>query len=505
MFQDARQALDGTTFDTELAIIGAGAAGITLARALADAPFRVCLIESGGIEADAATQALAGGENVGLPYGPLEGTRLRQLGGSTNHWGGWCRPLDEIDFEARPWIPLSGWPIGRADLDPYYVEASRICEAGPFAYDDVAGWEAKAGTTGFTLPGAGMARRVIQFSPPTRFGARYGAELKGAENLRVLLHANVVNIQASDDAVRVTHLDLATLDGRRQRVRAKAYVLAAGGIENARLLLLSNGVQAAGLGNGSDMVGRCFMEHPHLYSMGNLLLRDLSPLSALSLADHEIDGQGLRGNFMPTPGFLRAERLQNATFTIGVSRRFESRDEIGPDEHPLTGPLLDLLHDQTGTRDSAPYGIRVGIGGAGEQRPNRDSRLTLGETRDALGLKMSRLDWRLAPEDKASLRRNLRALGAAFAAAGLGRLQLSLPAGDAWPDDLTGGNHHMGTTRMAADPKDGVVDAECRVHGIANLYVAGSSLFATSGAANPTLTIVALALRLADHLKRRLR
>jgi choline dehydrogenase-like flavoprotein len=504
MIQDARQLPDGTVLDTDLAIVGAGAAGITLARALADAPFRICLIESGGIEPEDATQALAGGENVGLPYGPLEATRLRQLGGTTNHWGGWCRPLDALDFEPRDWVPLSGWPLARADLDPYYAKATAVCEAGPFAYDDVAGWEGRLGTSGFTPPGGGIERRVIQFSPPTRFGERYRADLDAAPRLLTLLHANVVEIEASGNAGEITGLALATLDGKRQRLTARHCVLAAGAIENARLLLLSNRVQAAGLGNGSDMVGRCFMEHPHVYSMGNLLLPDAGMISPLLLDDQEAEGIGLRGNFMPAESFQRAQRLQNATFTIGISRRFETPAEIGADEAPLTAPLLDLLRDSSPDAPATPYGVRIGIGGAGEQQPNPASRLTLSSERDALGQPMTRLDWRLAPEDKASLARNLRALGAGFAAAGPGRLHVDLPAGEVWPEELTGGNHHMGTTRMAANPRQGVVDADSRVHDIANLHVAGSSVFPTCGAANPTLTIVALALRLADHLRERL-
>lgn len=502
MIQDARQLPDGTILDTDLAIIGAGAAGITLARALADAPFRVCLIESGGLEPEEATQALAGGENAGLPYGPLEATRLRQLGGTTNHWGGWCRPLDALDFEARDWVPLSGWPITRADLDPYYPAATEICEAGPFAFDDVAGWEERLGTSGFVPPVGAMERRVIQFSPPTRFGDRYRTDLLSAPRLRTLIHANVVEIEAGENAREVTGLALATLDGRRGRVTARHYVLAAGAIENARLLLLSNRVQSVGLGNGHDMVGRCFMEHPHVYSLGNLVLPDVTPVAPMLLQDQRVGALGLRGNLMPSAAFQRAQRVQNATFTLGLAKRYDTPEDAEADSTPLAAPLLEVLRRAaSGDPSTRPFGVRLGIGGAGEQQPNKDSRVTLSDRRDALGMPVARLEWRLAAADKASLLRNLRALGAEFAASGLGRLHVTLPPGDAWPDDLTGGNHHMGTTRMAADPRQGVVDANCRVHGIANLHVAGSSVFATSGAANPTLTVVALALRLADHLR----
>lgn len=505
MIQDARQLPDGTVLDTDLAIIGAGAAGITLARALADAPFRICLIESGGLEPDEATQALAGGENAGLPYGPLEATRLRQLGGTTNHWGGWCRPLDALDFEERDWVPMSGWPISRADLDPYYPAAAEICEAGPFAFDDVAGWEEKLGTSGFALPTRAMERRVIQFSPPTRFGDRYRTDLLSAPRLRTLIHANVVEIETSDNAREVTGLALATLDGRRSHITARRYVLAAGGIENARLLLLSNRVQSVGLGNGHDMVGRCFMEHPHVYSLGNLVLPDLASVPPMLLQDQWVDGLGLRGNLMPSAAFQRTQRLQNATFTLGIAKQFDTRADAEADSTPLAAPMIDVLRAAApGAFAARPFGLRLGIGGAGEQQPNKDSRVTLSDRRDALGLPVARLEWRLTAADKTSLLRNLRALGAEFAAAGLGRLHVTLPPGDVWPSDLTGGNHHMGTTRMAADPRQGVVDANCRVHGIANLHVAGSSVFPTSGAANPTLTLVALALRLADHLRSQL-
>jgi choline dehydrogenase-like flavoprotein len=281
------------------------------------------------------------------------------------------------------------------------------------------------------------------------------------------------------------------LDGPEFSLRSRVVVLATGGIENARLLLASNGVEAAGLGNRHDLVGRFFMEHPHTHSGEFLPSPVARPLGLYQL--HRRGGVDVLGVLALSAAVRRDARLANFTASLAP------RTQGGAFERDLGVVIAGF--DAEGER---AQGIpRFAFSNECEQVPNPESRVQLAYERDALGMNRVTLKWRLASEDRDSLRRSHEILAREIGRAGLGRVKpgLSEPDG-AWPADLNGARHHMGTTRMHSDPKRGVVDADSRVHGIANLFVAGSSVFPTSGAANPTLTIVALALRLADHLKR---
>jgi len=500
---DARSLDDNSRIDADLAIIGSGPAGITLARRLANAKTRVCLIESGGLSPEAQTQDLYQGETPSLQY-PLGSSRLRYFGGTSGHWGGFCRPLDPIDFEQRDWIALSGWPFGREALDPYWQAASTAVEVGPAEFENGAYWAQATGEPMVDWRAGRVMARFFQFSPPTRFGERYRGELEQSTDIRVLLHSNVTRIAALPSAQAVDFLQLQTLSGRRHQVRAKRYILAAGGIENARLLLLSNDVIPTGLGNQNDMVGRCFMEHPHLGGFADIVIADLGRLPLIYRDRVMVDGRTARVCYIPRADFLRRERLLSASFTMSVIETLgpESSTSGDPD---TAGPrkmlaaawpfITEVTSDQLGP------GVRMGIGCACEQVPNPESRVSLSDETDALGQRRTRLDWRLTEQDRRSLIANIHALGRELAATGIGRLRPRLADDGHWEPQVSGGSHHMGTTRISNDPRTGVVDRHCRVHGIDNLYIAGSSLFPTSGSANPTLNILALAYRLADHLE----
>src|SRR3989442_12313117 len=246
MFLDVRHIAGGTELGCDLCIVGAGAAGITIARELADSKLSVLLLESGGLQLDSHTQDLYSGENSGRPY-PIRDSRLRYFGGATNHWWGWCRPLDQIDFEEREGLRHSGWPLSRAELDPYYARAQRICQLGPFRYD-TAFWAETIGIKPFSLGGR-VDSAILQFSPPTRFGEVYRNDLRRSTNVRVLLNANLVGLELAPGSAVVRRARVATLAGKRFAIRVRQLVLAAGAIENARLLLASNDVQRAGIGN----------------------------------------------------------------------------------------------------------------------------------------------------------------------------------------------------------------------------------------------------------------
>ncbi|ADE16269.1 GMC oxidoreductase [Nitrosococcus halophilus Nc 4] len=515
MLIDARSVPRDHLVETDICIVGAGAAGITLARELRSQPFRVCLLESGGLEFDAQTQALYEGENIGQSYYPLASTRLRYFGGSTNHWVGACRPLDPMDFEKRSWVPYSGWPFGREELDSYYQRAHRICQLGPYTYEP--GDWLVPGAPPPTFKGPRAVSTLFQFSPPTRFGQVYREEIEGAPNIATYLHANVVEFETLDPLNRVARARVACLDGKRFQVAAKQFVLAVGGIENARILLLSNRTRKAGLGNEYDLVGRFFMEHPHLYSGMLMPVRD--GVVTDFYETQKLHGVRARGAVTISEKVARQENLVNFSaflrpYSIPGLDAFEHIVEsLGRGEMPEHF-LWNLKRVMVNFDEIAGYAYRrlrgqenavpqvLVLHNRSEQVPNPDSRVRLSNERDALGQNRVALDWKLSAIDKHSLQRSHELVALDFGAAGLGRMRVELDGEVAsWPAELGGGNHHMGTTRMHRNPKLGVVDPDCRVHGIANLYVAGSSVFPTSGCSNPTLTIVALAVRLADHLK----
>ncbi|MBI1260789.1 MAG: GMC family oxidoreductase [Rhizobiales bacterium] len=503
MFVDARTLPEGETLETDLAIIGAGAAGIAIAREFADrqingAPIRVLLIESGGLEFDAETQGLYDGESVGIPY-PLDTSRLRYFGGSTNHWGGWCRPLDAIDFQKRDWVPHSGWPVTRAELDPFYDRAAALCQIPTPRFDDHATWHEDGKNEILPLPGGDVLTRYFLYSPPTRFGVTYRQEIKNAANITTLLHANVTGIVANPEASAVSSLKIATLSGRHIIVKPGTTILATGGIENARLLLASNSVMKAGLGNGHDNVGRYFMEHPHVPGQIAFIgLRDTNLIPPYYRGYTPIGDTTMRAIFMFSADYQRRQKTLGTNMAI-YPLFLPGMDIEGQPWRDIEPSIIDLL-PQEKNEDARIFGVSC----ATEQAPDPASRITLGETRDALGMRQSVIDWRLSAFDHNALSMNIDALARAIGMWGEGRVRVGFARRDTWESEDQGwGNHHMGTTRISTNPRNGVVDENCKVHGLANLYVAGSSVFPTGGAVNPTLTLLAMALRLSDHLANR--
>jgi len=486
LLSDARRLPAGRDLEADVCIVGAGAAGIALALELAGSPLRVVLLESGGFERDDATDDLARGRIQGRHHPPLEEVRARGFGGTTSAWDGRLRPLDPIDFEAREWIPHSGWPITARDLEPFVARAARrfglaepVPAPGPEAPPALP-LDAQA----FVSPELWIA--------PVRFGERYRADVTGARNVDALLHASAVELVANEAGSALVGVRVATLAGGGFAVRARAVVLAAGGIETPRLLLASNRVQTAGLGNGADLVGRYFMEHPQL--VAGALLPASAELPLGRYRPRANAGAESMALLTPSAALLRRERVQSFAAVLAGEAAL-------PD---LERALATSVHELEAA-PGAPSTRALFLLNSCEQAPNPASRVRLAEERDALGLPRVQLEWRLSPSDLHSLRRGHDLLARELGRAGAGRLQLMLGPGDMdWPADLVGGGHHMGTTRMHEDPRRGVVDASCRVHGVANLWVAGSAVFATSGSADPTLAIVALAIRLADQLKREL-
>lgn len=510
MHIDARTLDDGSAIEGDLCVVGAGAAGITLALEFDRTPLRVILLESGGFDYDDRVQDYLGGPTSGQPYYPLKSTRLSYFGGTTGHWGGFCSLFDPIDFAPRPWVPGSGWPFGLEELLPFYRRAHPWLDLGPFDYSVGYGERLDAGFTPLALPEGRVWNKVWRFSTPTRFGTSYREQVVRSRNVALYTYATAVEVVAGEAVSDIREVVVRNYTAKTHRVRARAFVLACNSIQNARLLLASNRQAPAGLGNGHDQVGRCFMEHLELKA-GELWLDRPRPLKYYArnrqarlefalTAETQAEYQVLNGtaSLLPLPV---AERLAPppSTWSSDDPRRNE-RAWHANETQARRGSLGGLL---------APDGYQQWQFQARlEQAPDPRSRITLSPERDELGVPRAALHWVLTPLERRSLRVLLEVLGRELGLAGVGRVQLlpylREPDDAPWPSFAAGGWHHLGGTRMSSDPRLGVVDPDCRVHGLANLYVAGGSSFPTAGAVNPTLTIVALTIRLADHLRRTL-
>jgi choline dehydrogenase-like flavoprotein len=500
----------------EVCVIGAGAAGISLARRLLQRGHPVVLLESGGLDYEAPAADLNAGENVGEDYYELEGSRLRFFGGTTAIWGGRCAELDPIDLEARDYVRHSGWPLSWAELERWYDEARPLFGLPPTrpAPDDLR-------RAGVKLP------RFAELETPLwtfdrrfdRFAWENCADLEADPKCQIVTHATVTAIVAAGAGIE-------RVEGRspkagRLTVRAQAFVLAAGGIENPRLLL------ASGLGNAHDQVGRYFMEHPHARG-GRIVDGAAWRLLKAFGRRHRVGGEDVAALIAPSETLQRREGILNTSLTIVARQPEGSRQFIGMKaysgiKHSMAptkrGRSLWMVAKkaagwaQRHIDPARPWllhkvgGVEVALLVRGEQAPNPDSRVTLSGEADAAGVKRVKLDWRLSEIDVRSVAMLVETLGRELARLGLGKVEPAdwLASGRWKTDPLIsshpiGGYHHMGTTRMGLDPRTSVTDADGRVHGLANLWVAGSSLFPTGGWANPTLTIVALALRSAERI-----
>ena len=528
MFVSALEIGDGQPLEADLLVVGAGPAGLLLAHELMGRGFRIVIVESGGFAPSRDAQLLNRGTIHGAPTHLPTHSRHRIYGGSTTRWAGQCVPLEPVDFEARPGLRHSGWPIARSDLDGHYARAARRLGCDPAAFD-VAALERRAGPLP-PIAGGEIAAAAIGFAQPLDIGAALRDELSRATDVTILLDTTATAVETEAGMARATGIRFATRDGRRGRCTARRLVLAAGGIENPRLMLASTDRSPAGIGNAHDVVGRYFIDHPYLMPAW------LDPSEpAHGRGPHVIEtfeqaAAGPRGHavFTLDPDLRRREALPAC---VGYFVRREawqlSRSYVSPGGKAVVhlaelarGERLrdaDLRRSALDLVRSAPAALATLAGHVSgalaprpraalriclEATPRPDSRVTLGRARDALGQRLPDIAWRLNDCDWAALDRFRHAFAAAIGSAGIGRLVYDDSRDrQGYPLSMTGGRHHMGTTRMHDDPRLGVVDRNLRVHGMDNLYVLGSSVFPTGGWANPTLTIAALALRLSDHLR----
>jgi choline dehydrogenase-like flavoprotein len=539
MLVDARSLTPETTLTTQVCIVGAGPAGLTVARELRRQGLSVCMLESGGLDPTRDVWA----SSAGFATEPLRGlTRLghRQLGGWANVWavrlglgqhGVRYAPLGDVDFQPREGLPHSGWPLSYAELLPYYQRAQRLCGLGPFAYAPEH-WESPEAPR-LPLTADAFRTGLYQFGSRSVFTSAVRAALEHDPQLTTLLHATAVQLEARANQSSVARVVAAAEPGRRFQVEAHHFVLAAGGVENPRLLL-SSALDAKAFGNEYGCVGRYLTEHPVLRT-GTLYPASASLVTRAGLYDlRRRRGTHVMGYLALADAALRREHLPGTAFWLfprTPPRRasalallekllYEPQTLRPPAIRASAGPFLAewrevvyalvrlltrgqalVAGDAWGGWSSDPRRAsrfdRFDVVQIAEQAPDPENRVELGEQRDPYGRRVASLHWRWSAEDAARARRAAELLAAALTQTGIGDLRLT----DGLP--LANLSHHlMGTTRMHVSPRHGVVDADCRVFGLENLYLAGSSVFPTGGYANPTLTIIALAARLADHLVR---
>lgn len=528
MIRDIAELADGTALQSEVGIVGAGFAGIELARYLGRHGVRVVLLESGRSDFDPETQRLARVDSVGkplrtpdpdggfTPYLPpiFRGeTRLRQFGGTSNIWTGKWKIFDSLDFAKRPWIPHSGWPFGLEELRPFYDEVAR--DYGLEDFDAFARGAANE-TRRKALGEAGLKVSFHFWEKETiRPVKRFFQELQQAATVNVVLGANATEIVLDDDLERVRSMTFQSLDGRRLTLAASYFVLATGGLEVARLLLASDRQAAAGIGNRHGMVGRFFMDHPK-HKRGtlrpgravNLITEQTATRprpgfkASFSLSDDVQQRQALLNHaiyFTPVYKYQIGYPVDRVSAIKAALRTAKPWRALAPTMALLKSPsvlwktLQMRLHQNRGG-PIAHYSVAMYM----EQAPNPASRLYLGSECDALGTPRLVVDWQLTPFDQEVFQKVLRGLADAFAEAGIGTLDFG--AEPFTLDDTVDAAHHIGATRMAATPAEGVVDRHCRVFDTENLFVASSSVFPTGHSVAPTFTIIALARRLGVHL-----
>jgi len=533
VFTDARDIASHATLQADICIIGAGVAGISIAKEFIGRGESVVMLEGGGLDFTKSLrrlpavlrrhtlgeQALTSGSSTGHPYYPLRFTRVRAFGGSSRAWhdhrGVHVRPLDAIDFWARDGLPEHGWPIDRSDLGPFYERAQQMFGLGEFAYDAKT-WEARGYGSPLPLDPDRVESVMFKFGKHAKFD-RYAIDLAQAENINVVLHATAIHL--ADSNRRVDRVDCATMSGSRFCVRARTFILAVGAIETARLLLVSRDSEPAGIGNGADLVGRCFMEHPDA-AVGYLLPDPGLDPDAFRLYRHQPAEENVtvEAMFRLSDRELQRERLLNAVLRLRPTHRsvmaaaVQSAHIVRRSVHyGVATPGLarhairavagapQLLRHYSAWHSGRPPKI-FGIDVMAEQAPTMSSRVKLSSRRDRLGVPKTVLDWQLTRLDWHSIQRTMGIFADAVREAGVGKV-VSTVGASGHPPVVFGNWHQLGTTRMHPDAARGVVDENCRVHEMHNLYIAGGSIFPTGGYANPSLTIVALSLRLADHVK----
>lgn len=471
----------------DVCVCGSGPAGITVARELASSGKRVLLLEGGGLEYSERSQKIYEGKETGIDTFnlALSGSRLRYFGGTSNHWSGMCGVFAEEDFSSKRYFDLPGWPIKRQEILKHIDEAKKILDlTRPDFIDKPLNGKSQAS----------FVKTAWDLSAPTRFGTKYLDEIKQSRWIDAVVHANLFGIVLSDDGGinrAVDRLLVKNYRGEEFSVRAKQFVLAMGAIENARILLNSNKQLPHGVGNQSGFVGRCYMEHLNV-PIGRFVLR-----TGQTIVDKSL-------NLSANPALAAKRGIGNALVSLDTTGSPDNGGRLAPVRKFLRGLACEKHTVREFARQFKDFDCEGDgfISSLFEQSPNQNNRVTLSGDVDELGLRRASVNWQLSELDKKTIREVSKELARTFIELDIGRIQLNNYIVENDVDiKVFSHAHQMGTTRMAKDPAYGVVDANCKVFGTNNLYVAGASVFPTGAGINPTFTIVMLALRLANQLK----
>lgn len=527
MFQDANTIKRGDEIRADLCIVGAGAVGITLGLALNNSGLNIVVLETGDQKESGQGRELSKIETTDLSLS--EPSRARAFGGTTTVWAARFRPFDPDDFEKKDWVANSGWPISFDDLKPYYQRAADVLGAPrleKFEPDVLNHYLKKSSHK--LLDNDSLKTAVFQWlkKDDWDWGKKYRPVFEQSNSIQVFLNAQASELVTDQSGSRVERVRVKTLLGNEFSVRARSFVLAGGGLENARLLLMSRAMgNPNGIGNNHDVVGRYYMDHP------KGVVGEIVPLSkSLYLPAYwgtTEDAQAVRAGLALTRVFREQHKILNSycllepvfpwSYNPGLSafislaqaikRRNIPSDilvqygrSMASNHKVILGWLGSQIQKRIFNRQARIQ--KMTVWNFMEQAPNPENRVTLSDQRDALGLPRAKLTWKIYDQDKQTMVELHKALAERLRSAGDGELASPLLSGvpDEWPI-YHDASHHMGTTRMGNDPKTSVVDKDCKVHGMENLYIGGSSVFPTVGYANPTFTIVALAVRLAERLK----
>src|SRR3990167_1409361 len=523
MILDLKEINETPLFQCDLCIIGSGAAGLALTSQMINTPFKVMLIERGGLDHEDETQALYEVEINGLSFpGATEG-RFRVHGGSTTKWGGQALPFTPIDFEKRAWVSHSGWPITYDDLKPYYQRAYQFLMVDEMNVDSDLFEYLKTKPPAFDR--SKIWYHFSKWSPKPNIRENYLFSIKTSNDYSLLLHANVTNIILDKNQQFVCQLEVASLIGTRAMVKATYFVLCTGGIETARLLLSNHHQQSSGIGNDYDLVGRFFQDHPTA-TIGWLNTSNPKQAQRLFNVFHKCRLK-YTVRCTASPEWQRNKQTLNMSTGIefvqehssfqdlkeiynAIGHRNFNRSLLNSLFHTLchpSGAISPILHYLFLGRNYSP-GAKMRFGLMSEQEPNPDSCILLSNRKDVLGMPLAEIRWKLTELTRYSMQQFALMLRDEIKIANIGELKLEswlFNPSSSWTGNVIDQFHHMGTTRMHDSPRHGVVNRHCRVHGISNLFIGSSAVFPTSGHSNPTLTIIALCIRLADRLKQELK
>ena len=509
MFKDLKVYPSNSILEYDICIVGSGPAGISLAKKLFDTNLKIAVLESGGIEPEPEYQELNIGENSGPSYLSLDSSRLRCFGGAGKLWAGVCAPFKKDEFYKKAYIPLSGWPISFSSLESYYKEAAEMLGISYEKFYD----KSLLGNT-FKEKSFNELNKNNTFLSPNIYqisnknhrdlAEKYKNEFETSRNIDVIFHSTATEINLIPNTKSVESVSVADLFGNKSTIKSKIFVLACGALENPRILLSSNKLLENGVGNNYGFVGTCFMSHPGIKDVA-----EIYKTSSEKCITHDINNN-YKVVFEVSSNERNNQQILRHSLSISPQKNFKNKSSYNFSEVISDGVKLFentsflkkiVCHFQkNNTFSPKNWNLDIGL----EQPPRLSNNLKLHFSKDRLGIPKINMHWNdISQIEKDTVLKSVRTMARELGALGIGRIKYKkmLLSGQSFKiDDPI--NHHIGTTRMSESPKTGAVDKNCKVFGVSNLYIAGSSVFATSSIVNPTYTIVALSLRLGDYIKK---